>query len=494
MVDRETIFISHATPGDNAFTIWLASRLTLAGYKVWCDADKLIGGEDFWQEIEETIRNETVKFILVVSQNAFDARERLRDGIAKEVAVAGIMKKQLADDHFILPVRIDQTDFSKFPIDFVRLNGIDCAHNWADGLEKVFKVLTRDEIPLQQSPSSDGLKSWVDVHQHHARAISDTPETLQSNWLPIKHIPEILYFYQNPGAQWHLKPRVIASQCPIPCFDHGRLLASFAELAEMREALGSDVPITDRGQVRTVDFVRGITTNLSNDEPNISGISAWDAKNKMSSLLRQAWDIKLKAMGLNSYEMANGHISWWFPQDLIKDGQLRFEDFGGKQRRRAVSGIKGKTEMPDGSIVAKYHWHLGFSGRVMLTENPFIILQPRIIISEDGKTPLPNKTRLNSVRRSLTKMWFNDKWRTLTLGFATWLADENGEIHLEVADGSDILLDGAPDKFSLDVGISSDPPISDLSDELAEEIEKSEIAMKLGDPAFAYLRKDEEVE
>jgi len=46
---RDTLFISHATPQDNDFAIWLASRLEMLGYKTWIDKNGLLGGEKFWQ-------------------------------------------------------------------------------------------------------------------------------------------------------------------------------------------------------------------------------------------------------------------------------------------------------------------------------------------------------------------------------------------------------------------------------------------------------------
>ena len=58
---RDTIFISHATPEDNEFTIWLASRLELLGFKVWVDKNKLIGGETFWNDIESAITDKAAK-------------------------------------------------------------------------------------------------------------------------------------------------------------------------------------------------------------------------------------------------------------------------------------------------------------------------------------------------------------------------------------------------------------------------------------------------
>ncbi len=37
-VSRDAIFIGHANPEDNAFTVWLGARLTAAGYEVWAGA------------------------------------------------------------------------------------------------------------------------------------------------------------------------------------------------------------------------------------------------------------------------------------------------------------------------------------------------------------------------------------------------------------------------------------------------------------------------
>ena len=64
-MNKDTIFISHATPEDNDFTIWLASRLELLGYEVWLDKNALLGGEKLWETIDNTIRNKSIKFLLV---------------------------------------------------------------------------------------------------------------------------------------------------------------------------------------------------------------------------------------------------------------------------------------------------------------------------------------------------------------------------------------------------------------------------------------------
>jgi hypothetical protein len=53
---RRVIFLNHANPEDNAFVLWLGARLTAAGYTVWSDLLQLVGGERFWKDINEAIR------------------------------------------------------------------------------------------------------------------------------------------------------------------------------------------------------------------------------------------------------------------------------------------------------------------------------------------------------------------------------------------------------------------------------------------------------
>ena len=125
----------------------------MAGFDVWCDANKLLGGEDFWQEIERTLRNETAKFLIVISGNAYSSTNTLRDGIAKELALADIVKKQIQDPHFIVPVRLDDTDFGDFSIELVRTNGVDCSANWAAGLSRILEIFERDSVPKSNASS-----------------------------------------------------------------------------------------------------------------------------------------------------------------------------------------------------------------------------------------------------------------------------------------------------------------------------------------------------
>ena len=97
---RDMLFLSHANPEDNAFTRWLALRLAREGYPIWCDLTKLLGGEDFWRDIEMALRQRAMKVLFVLSK----ASNR-KAGTLKEIAVAEKVGKAFKD--FIIPLRID---------------------------------------------------------------------------------------------------------------------------------------------------------------------------------------------------------------------------------------------------------------------------------------------------------------------------------------------------------------------------------------------------
>jgi hypothetical protein len=60
---REALFISHANPEDNAFTLWLGAKLTAVGYEVFADVLRLRGGQDWERILEDALRNKAAKFL-----------------------------------------------------------------------------------------------------------------------------------------------------------------------------------------------------------------------------------------------------------------------------------------------------------------------------------------------------------------------------------------------------------------------------------------------
>ena len=97
---RDTLLLSHANPEDSEFSLWLALQLANEGYRVWCDLTKLLGGEMFWDDIEEAIKTLAVKVLHVLSRTS-----NPKDGPLKELHFAqGVAKTEKLKD-FVIPLR-----------------------------------------------------------------------------------------------------------------------------------------------------------------------------------------------------------------------------------------------------------------------------------------------------------------------------------------------------------------------------------------------------
>lgn len=84
------VFISHANPEENDFARWLALQLANEGYPVWCDLTKLLGGEKFWEDIQNAISNRTIKFLFALSRHS-----NQKSGTLDELNCALAVEKKL---------------------------------------------------------------------------------------------------------------------------------------------------------------------------------------------------------------------------------------------------------------------------------------------------------------------------------------------------------------------------------------------------------------
>src|ERR1700730_5574470 len=79
---RQALFISHASPEDNAFTLWLGAKLTALGYEVFADVLRLKGGDDWERVLENAIREKAAKFLLVATPHGVQ-----KQGVRNEITI-----------------------------------------------------------------------------------------------------------------------------------------------------------------------------------------------------------------------------------------------------------------------------------------------------------------------------------------------------------------------------------------------------------------------
>ncbi|HEY3394302.1 MAG TPA: toll/interleukin-1 receptor domain-containing protein, partial [Lacipirellulaceae bacterium] len=190
---RDVVFISHANPEDNAFATWLTLRLTREGYRVWCDIVRLKGGDDFWRDIEKAIREHTRKFVYVVSKVS-----NQKVGALRELSVANAAARQLADNSFIVPVKIDDLPYSEHNIQINRLIAIPFNQGWASGYSQLLSAFEDDNVPRPETVGPSIAASWWNSYRLNKEILKRRPESLWTNWFPLTQLPKLIWLWKIP--------------------------------------------------------------------------------------------------------------------------------------------------------------------------------------------------------------------------------------------------------------------------------------------------------
>src|SRR5262249_25121352 len=151
----------------------------------------LLGGEDFWNEIEAAIRHRAVKMLYVLSRTS-----NTKAGALKELAVAQTVAKVNTFRDFVIPLKIDNIPFADINIDIHRLNAISFEASWAQGFQQLLLKLEQDGVQKDSQFSPDSVTTWWRTQFSADTGIATTPEECLSNWFRIIRMPERLFCHE----------------------------------------------------------------------------------------------------------------------------------------------------------------------------------------------------------------------------------------------------------------------------------------------------------
>lgn len=182
VAQRDLIFISKATPGDDEFMLWLAPRLEAAGYKVFADIFDLDAAARLARQVTAALQTWAIKMLLCCSGETLARR-----GVREEIAIAEDLTKQLQDPNFIIPLKI-RTFQKLFGIG--GLQYVDFESGWANGLASLLRSLERQQVPKVGGGVIQ--PEWYAYLRRHAVEIEASPEVLTSNGLRSMGMPDRL--------------------------------------------------------------------------------------------------------------------------------------------------------------------------------------------------------------------------------------------------------------------------------------------------------------
>lgn len=408
-MSRDTIFISHANPEDNPFTEWLYARLTLAGYKCWCDLESLRGGErDFSEEIQKIISEDACKFLLVFSHYTFT-----KDFVKDEFDFAKSFAKKNKIKDFIYPLRIADVDYDT-RIGLNRYNHFQFYQSWPEGLAKLLKRLHFDGIPKSNNKNTQILSAWSTNKFALDTGITPIQRKYYSNWWQINSLPETIYVFQYFNEKQ--AEAVIQEETVYPKVRHGNCVVAFQRNIVTICAKHENIEVhpTDVFKISVPDILKGYKKE---DFPTFSDAQSW-----LKRLLNKSLKDYLFRIGMSRHKMSGKQDCFFYKKDKQKAYKVKAIYPGGKTTR---------------TLLGKYLsdcWHFGISFKVVL--EPFVCfsLKSHLVFTHNGFTKWDNDDEMFKARRKKGRNMYNREWRDFLMAMLHSLKDDEGKIQLVFSD------------------------------------------------------------
>lgn len=430
---REALFISHANPEDNAFSLWLGAKLAAMGYEVWADVMRLHGGADWARDLEQALRTRAVKMLVVCTPAAVE-----KQGVRNEIEIASKLSSELDDHEFIIPLKLKPYDS---PFRIAHAQYVEFSKSWASGLAELVELLaTTYKIPKQPGRP---MAEWLATQTRGATRLVQQSERLNSNWLRFKRLPALIRYCEPPaGFPLEKFQERTLHRWPVVPFVSGVL--TFAD--PHRGQLAPDMPARMVTEMRVHDFLKDGWIRL--------GIEGYEARRQFSDLGNQAFEAFLHTRGLSSLEGSGRRRAWWGDIRKVPLTQIAFNWPHQKGRRQII----GQSEKRD------VYWHYAITGHVRTAPLRHLRISSRLIFSENGMDAIADVKRMHRLRRSFAKSWRNARWRDMLSAFLWWLGEGKSEVALPVAHRQELVLSLPPVSFSCPVLVvheGEEPPDED---------------------------------
>ncbi len=410
---RDHIFISYGTE-DQDLAGWLALKLISAGFPVWFDQYKLLGGEPFPVDIDRAIKERTFRMISVMSKLTID-----KPNPRKERTAALNVGKALNIPDFIIPIKAAELGAIDLNWQVSDLTWIDFSVNWADGFRRLLRKLESVNAPRAASDGNEAVTAW---YASNDDVIRRRPERLWSNVVEFLEFPTVVYRVQPAGelalvwpSDW---PRVVDDLgCwvfEIPDFDAKDIVVKPTLWQEEAGQAGSLVR-------------RGV-----------------------SNLFRQYVLRRARAKGLVQRE----DNSAYFPFGLLEKNKVKYV---GRREKATTKIMAMERSFRVGNDRRDHFWALqAFQPRVDLRSilgRPSVRFALELFLTQPGGAALDDK-KAHRWRRRLCKRWYNAEWLDRLLALVSFLADGNESVNLAAGPTARIVLGGRPFELEAPHGIN----------------------------------------
>lgn len=407
---RDHIFISYASE-QSALCDWLARRLAAAGYAIWYDRLKLLGGENWPTDIDKAIENRTFRMLALLSHASIVKPNPLGEWL-KGRAVG----EELGIEDFVIPLNTEGLRPDEIPWNLQTINYIPFTPSWANGLNLLLKKLTTVDAPRMLS---DGPRLAVASIVPDS-VVRQNPEVLMSNCFEIVQMPKHI-------RQYDFEPELTKDECRALQIEWAcRDLSSSTVLAF------NDPP----SSVSERHSFKYMGQESWRDNDNVYG---FDSRDLVVSLIHKSLHHLLSDKGMK-YRYKNG--MWFLPHGLLRRNRVPVTIHD--RKKSWFKGIGERTYPTiDGGEVYRYHLSPSFSVLHDQADPYVLFLRNHVYLTDRKGVPLDD-LKARSRRKHLCKNWFNKEWCARSLGIAQLLADEDMLIRFGTEGDQQLIISAKP--------------------------------------------------
>ena len=416
-IEKKRLFISYAWE-DAVVAEWLARKLMCCGYSIWIDRMFLRGGRTWPENIDDAIKNQSIRMIHILSKHSKD-----KPNPSKERQMGLTISKTIPG--FLIPINLDLTP-EELPFQLTDVQYI-MFDDWSKGFKDLLTVLEEDRCPKELG--QEGVEAAIETYLP-VNAFEKHPENLYSNVFQILGYPKRLIRF---GAEFQIQ-KDIAEAVGWPMYEIKK--GVYLSFWQPPECLASKYKIRVIGQ----------------DDCSAKQIETIPTHNIVKSLLQQSFYETAKRRGFK-VEDKNRLV---FPPLSDNKRLFRFTDFSGE---KISIGPHGYKKVRNETI----SYSLAFKPTVIsIGESYFVIIVLHVATYYSDGKPVESQKRI-AMRKAIVRSWWNRHWYARCAGIVAYLAAGSDRFSLGSKEEGEVIFSSQP--------VVGESPIA-LNDEVIAEISK----------------------
>ncbi len=426
--NRTRLFISYAW--ENATVAeWLARKLMCCGYSIWVDKLFLRGGCTWPNDIDDAIKNKSFRMIHLLSRYSL-----LKPHPSKERQLGLAMSKRIP--HFLIPLNIDGILPEELPWQLIDINYIPF-QDWREGFKQL--LLTLDDANCPKEFAQTGVEKAIRTY-FPVTAVVNEPETLFSNVFKVARYPERLIRFRTEFQ--FTADKALSQGWPVYLINNAESVSFWPPPDEF----ASKYKITEVGKESCL-------------AEKMDGVQTY---NILSALLRCA----VYAMALRKGFTLDDKKNLVFPK--CNDAKrFPFKCFDGKATWFTPWGYCHHNGV-------RLDYALSFRPSVITIDREFHVIISLHISTYYGDGRPVEPTKRLSVRKAISKAWWNHQWYVKYSGVLAFLSDNSDEMSLGTNDEDKVVVLAKPITGMSPVSLVDDV-ITKISKARASKLSQGEI-------------------